>query len=110
MKIGNYIDRVDDSYTYMLCGEIFFSPLFEMFAAMHVICNPMHHTARLRWWERMQEQLDEGLIEDIVDFREIEADVVQLEFDELPAAEGDSRVHVMPQAFHVTELHFEQGS
>lgn len=67
MKIGTCIDRVDDSYTYTLSGEIFFSPLFEMFAAMHVICNPMHHTARLRWWERMQEQLDEGLIENIVD-------------------------------------------
>ena len=48
-----------------MSGEIFFSPLFEMFAAMHVICNPEHHTARLHWWERLQQQIDEELIEEI---------------------------------------------
>ena len=39
MKIGIYTDRIEGSWTYGMSGEIFFSPLLEMFAAMHVICN-----------------------------------------------------------------------
>ena len=70
MKIGICTDRIEDSYTYTKSGEIFFSPLFEMFAAMHVICNPLHHTARLHWWERVRILLDEQLIADIVDLAE----------------------------------------
>lgn len=70
MKIGICTDRIEDSYTYMKSGEIFFSPLFEMFAAMHVICNPEHHTARLHWWERVKEIVDEQLISDIRELSE----------------------------------------
>lgn len=67
MKIGICTDRIEDSFTYMKSGEIFFSPLFEMFAAMHVICNPEHHSARLNWWDRVKDILDEQLIADIQD-------------------------------------------
>ncbi len=70
MKIGVCADRIEDSYTYMKSGEIFFSPLFEMLAAMHVICNPEHHMARLHWWERVQDILDEDLIDDILELSE----------------------------------------
>ena len=70
MKIGVCTDRIEDSFTYKKSGEIFFSPLFEMFAAMHVICAPEHHTARLHWWERVQEILDEQLILDIRELSE----------------------------------------
>ncbi len=65
MKIGVCTDRIEESLTYRKSGEIFFSPLFEMFAAMHVICSPEHHTARLNWWERLQQAVDEQLIKDI---------------------------------------------
>ncbi len=66
MKVGICTDRVEESWTYQISGEIFFSPLFEMFAAMHVICNPSHHSARLRWWERIQEELE---AEEIMEIR-----------------------------------------
>ncbi|SDB24715.1 DNA-binding transcriptional regulator, ArsR family [Pseudobutyrivibrio sp. YE44] len=67
MKIGICTDRIEDSLTYKKSGELFFSPLFEMFAAMHVICNPEHHTARLHWWERIQNQVEADLLNDIKD-------------------------------------------
>lgn len=65
MKIGICTDRNENSYTFMKSGEIFFSPLFEMFAAMHVITNPTHHTSRLHWWERLHHQVNKELISDI---------------------------------------------
>lgn len=65
MKLGVCIDRTLESWTLGISGEIFFSPLFEMFAAMHVICNPEHHTGSLDWWNRVKRQVDEALIEDI---------------------------------------------
>ncbi len=65
MKIGVCIDRIEESWTYSKSGEIFFSPLFELFAAMHVICNPAHHTSRQKWWERVSWQVDSDLISDI---------------------------------------------
>ena len=65
MKLGICVDRIEGSWTYGKSGEIFFSPLFEMFAAMHVICNPEHHNGRISWWERVKRQVDESLLEDI---------------------------------------------
>jgi len=65
MKLGVYTDRIEESWTYGKSGEIFFSPLFEMFAAMHVICNPEHHTGRLGWWERVKRLVDAELIDEI---------------------------------------------
>lgn len=65
MKIGICNDRTEESWTFGISGEIFFSPLFEMFAAMHVICNPEHHTGSLDWWKRVKRQVDESLLDDI---------------------------------------------
>ncbi|WP_026514985.1 ArsR/SmtB family transcription factor [Butyrivibrio sp. LB2008] len=65
MKIGVYTDRIEKSWTYGKSGEIFFSPLFEMFAAMHVVCNPEHHTGRPGWFERVSNIVCKELIDDI---------------------------------------------
>lgn len=65
MKLGICTDRIEGSWTYGISGEIFFSPLFEMFAAMHVICNPEHHTESLVWWDRVKRQVDSAILDDI---------------------------------------------
>ena len=65
MKIGICNDRTEESWTFGINGEIFFSPLFEMFAAMHVICNPEHHIGSLDWWKRVKRQVDESLLDDV---------------------------------------------
>ena len=65
MKIGIYTDRIEESWTYGMSGEIFFSPLLEMFAAMHVICNPEHHTGRAEWCERVKRLVDKELLDEI---------------------------------------------
>ena len=37
--------------------EFVYSPLFEMLAAMHVLCAPSHHIYRTGWYERVSERL-----------------------------------------------------
>lgn len=65
MKIGVCTDRIEQSKTYGIRCELFFSPLFEMMASMHVICKPEHHTNRLKWWENLQETVEPELLEEI---------------------------------------------
>lgn len=63
MKIGVYTDRIETSKTNGIVGEIFFSPLHEMLASMHVICNPIHHTGRQKWWKQVNEKVAPELLE-----------------------------------------------
>ena len=65
MKIGVYTDRIEISKTLGVTGEVFFSPLHEMMASMHVICNPEHHTGRQKWWENLKEQVELELLVEI---------------------------------------------
>lgn len=45
--------------------EFVYSPLFEMLAAMHVICEPAHHIYRTGWYERVSDKLSEELYDEI---------------------------------------------
>ena len=45
--------------------EFVYSPLFEMLAAMHVICGPDHHIYRTGWYERVSGKLPEELTGEI---------------------------------------------
>lgn len=65
MKIGVYTDRVETSKTLGVTGEVVFSPLHEMMASMHVICNPEHHTGRQKWWKNLNKKMEPELLEEI---------------------------------------------
>lgn len=58
MNIGIYKDEA-------VCGEFFFSPLYEMLASMHVIVKPDHHLDRRKWIERVTEEISGELLEEI---------------------------------------------
>lgn len=65
MKIGVYRDQIENSKSYNIKGEIVFSPLAEMMASMHVICNPAHHIYNQKWMQRVETKLSSELIEKI---------------------------------------------
>lgn len=65
MRIGVCIDRNQESESYMVEGEIVFSPLYEMMASLHVICNPTHHPHNQKWYKRVIESMDESLLVEI---------------------------------------------
>jgi DNA-binding transcriptional ArsR family regulator len=46
-------------------GEIIYSPLFELFASLHVLTKPEHHLDRLTWSGKTVTKLPEALITDI---------------------------------------------
>lgn len=95
MKIGVYTDRIETSKTNGIVGEIFFSPLHEMMASMHVICNAQHHTGRQKWWNGLAEKITPELLKEIQEIGKITNDwlipmdvAVQMPFIELDVTES----------------------
>jgi DNA-binding transcriptional ArsR family regulator len=46
-------------------GEFYYSPLFEMMASLHVLTKPEHHLERLKWMEKVHEEVPEELLAEI---------------------------------------------
>lgn len=91
MKIGVYTDRVENSKTLGITGEIIFSPLYEMMASMHVICNPEHHTGRQKWFKSLIEKVRPKLLTEIQELGKVTNDyLIPMDFTtQMPFMELD---------------------
>ncbi len=42
--------------------EFIYSPFFEMICSLHVLCRPEHHIGRLKWAEKIRNEMDKKLL------------------------------------------------
>ncbi|ERK31430.1 DUF5937 family protein [Clostridium intestinale] len=50
--------KIDVIYEQDVLCEFVYSPLFEMFCALHVLSNPEHHIHRKKWVEKVNKQMN----------------------------------------------------
>ncbi|MBL4931867.1 ArsR/SmtB family transcription factor [Clostridium paridis] len=62
--------KIDVIYEKGTLCEFKYSPLYEMFCAMHVLSSPEHHLHRKQWVQKVQEKIDNKFLQDIVKFGE----------------------------------------
>ncbi len=60
--------RVDAIYEKGIVVEFVYSPLFEMFCALHVLSNSQHHIHREKWVEKIKTLMTENMKKDINKF------------------------------------------
>ncbi|MGG7057192.1 metalloregulator ArsR/SmtB family transcription factor [Clostridium tertium] len=60
--------RVDAIYEKGIVVEFVYSPLFEMFCALHVLSNSQHHIHREKWVEKINNLMTESMKKDVIKF------------------------------------------
>jgi len=63
--------KIDVIYEQDVLCEFVYSPLFEMFCALHVLSNPEHHIHRKKWAEKVNKQMNPDMKQDIKIYADI---------------------------------------
>jgi len=63
--------KIDVIYEQDVLCEFVYSPLFEMFCALHVLSNPEHHIHRQKWVEKVNKQMNPDMKQDIKIYADI---------------------------------------
>ncbi|WP_238881699.1 helix-turn-helix transcriptional regulator [Clostridium sp. YIM B02551] len=58
--------KIDVIYEKGILCKFKYSPLYEMFCAMHVLSSPDHHLHRKQWVQKVQEKIDNKFLEEVV--------------------------------------------